>query len=96
MNFVFAPAAIQDLDEISQYFLENDVEAGEKLFQELNKRFQNLTRFPQMGRLYPHLHPEIRGLSVRKYIVFYRISSLNLEIVRIFDGRRNLKKELFQ
>jgi toxin ParE1/3/4 len=96
MNFVLSPAAIRDLDAISQYFLANDVEAGEALFQELNKRFQNLTEFPRMGRAYPHLHPEIRGLSVRTYIVFYRISSLSLEIVRIVDGRRNLTEALFE
>jgi toxin ParE1/3/4 len=90
MNFILAPSAIQDLNEISQYFLANDVEAGEKLFKELNKRFQSLTQFPTMGRVYPHLNLEIRGLSVKKYIIFYRITATALEIVRIVDGRRNL------
>ncbi len=95
MNFILAPSAIRDLDEISQYFMLNNVEAGEKLFKEFNRRFQNLTKFPEMGRPYNHLQPGMRGLSVKKYIIFYRISATELEIVRIVDGKRNLKN-LFQ
>jgi toxin ParE1/3/4 len=95
MNFILTPSAIQDLNEISEYFLINNVEAGEKLFKEFNQRFQNLTKFPTIGRAYNHLQPGIRGLSVKKYIIFYRISTTELEIVRIVDGKRNLKT-LFQ
>ncbi|NER47773.1 MAG: type II toxin-antitoxin system RelE/ParE family toxin [Symploca sp. SIO1B1] len=95
MNFILAPSAIADLKEISDYFLEVNVEAGEQLFQKFNKRFESLTRFPKLGKLYPKLHPEIRGLLEQNYIIFYRISSESVEIVRIVDARRNLL-ELFK
>jgi len=78
------------LDLLSEYFLENNVEAGERLFSALNKAFYNLTQFPNIGRLYPHLEPSIRGLLVEKYIIFYRITSTEVEIVYIVDGRKNL------
>ena len=95
MNFILAPSAISDLEEISDYFVENNVEAGERLFQKFSQRFQSLTRFPKLGKLYPNLHPEIRGLLEQNYIIFYRISSESIEIVRIVDARRNLL-ELFK
>ncbi len=95
MNFILAPSAIADLKEISDYFLQKNVEAGEQLFQKFNKRFESLTRFPKLGKPYPKLNPEIRGLLEQNYIIFYRISSESVEIVRIVDARRNLL-ELFK
>ena len=50
MNFILSPSAIHDLDLLSEYFLENNVEAGERLFNVLNKAFYNLTQSPNIGR----------------------------------------------
>jgi toxin ParE1/3/4 len=90
MNFILAPSSTRDLDRLSQYFLETNVEAGERLFKALNQQFYNLTQFPNLGKPHPHLHPSIRGLLVEKYIIFYRILTTQVEIVRIVDGRQNL------
>jgi toxin ParE1/3/4 len=38
-----APSAIQDLDDISDYFLERNIQAGEKLLQEFTKKCRNLS-----------------------------------------------------
>lgn len=95
MKFILAPSAIVDLEAISDYFLAQNVEAGEQLFQKFNKRFQSLTRFPNLGKPYSNIHPEIRGLIEQNYIIFYRVSSQAIEIVRIVDARRNLL-ELFK
>jgi toxin ParE1/3/4 len=90
INFILAPSSTRDLDKLSQYFLETNVEAGERLFKALNERFYSLTQFPSMGKPYPHLHPNIRGLLVDKYIIFYRVTVVQVEIVRVVDGRQDL------
>jgi toxin ParE1/3/4 len=92
MNFILAPSTIRDLDRLSQYFLETNVEAGERLFKTLDRQFYNLTQFPNLGKLYPHLDPNIRGLLVEKYIIFYRVTEIQVEIVRVVDGRQDLTK----
>jgi plasmid stabilization system protein ParE len=50
MNFILAPSTTRDLDRLSQYFLETNVEAGERLFKKLNQKFYNLTQFPNLGK----------------------------------------------
>jgi toxin ParE1/3/4 len=90
MNFILAPSTTIDLDRLSQYFLETNVEAGERLFKILNQKFYNLTQFPNLGRPYPHLDPNIRGLLVEKYIIFYRVTETQVEIIRVVDGRQDL------
>jgi toxin ParE1/3/4 len=90
MNFILAPSTTRDLDRLSQYFLETNIEAGERLFKALNQKLYNLTQFPNLGKPYPPLDPNIRGLLVEKYIIFYRVTETQIEIVRIVDGRQNL------
>jgi toxin ParE1/3/4 len=90
MNFILAPSTIRDLDRLSEYFLETNVEAGERLFKALNQQFYNLTQFPNLGKSYPQLNSNIRGLLVEKYIIFYRVTTTQVEIVRVVDGRQDL------
>jgi toxin ParE1/3/4 len=90
MNFVLAPSTIRDLDRLSEYFLETNVEAGERLFKALNQQFYNLTQFPNLGKSYPQLNANIKGLLVEKYIIFYRVTTTQVEIVRVVDGRQDL------
>jgi toxin ParE1/3/4 len=92
MNFILAPSTTRDLDRLSQYFLETNVEAGERLFKTLNQKFYNLTQFPNLGKPYPHLDPNIRGLIVEKYIIFYRVTETQVEIIRVVNGRQDLPK----
>ncbi len=90
MNFILAPSSTRDLDRLSQYFLETNIEAGERLFKLLNQKFYSLTKFPNIGKPYPHFNPNIRGLIVEKYIIFYRVTTTQVEIVRVVDGRQDL------
>jgi toxin ParE1/3/4 len=92
MNFILAPSATRDLDQLSEYYFNTNIEAGEKLFTLLNQRFEQLTKFPHLGKPYPHLDPSIRGLIAGKHIIFYRVTQYQVEIVRIVQGQQDLTK----
>ena len=90
-RFIIAPSASRDLDEIADYFLTRNVEAGEKLFQDFNKKCQNLAKFPQIGRNYNHISAGLRGLPLGGYVILYRATSEGVEIVRVVSGRQGLE-----
>ncbi|MBD2002201.1 MULTISPECIES: type II toxin-antitoxin system RelE/ParE family toxin [Cyanophyceae] len=87
---IIAPEANQDLDEISNYFLACNLEAGERWFQAFNERCKQLVRFPEMGRGYPQIRSYLRGLPLEGFIIFYRVKDDVIEIMRVVSGRRNL------
>jgi toxin ParE1/3/4 len=89
-KFIIAPTASQDLNKIADYFLTVNVIAGEKLFQLFNQKIKQLTQFPLMGRSYNHIKPSLRGLPLKGYIIFYRVSDDQIEILRIVNGHQNL------
>jgi toxin ParE1/3/4 len=94
-QYRISPSASQDLNEISNYFFERSITAGERFFQEFSRKCQHLTQFPYLGRSYSHLLTDLRGLPLDGYIILYRAVGQDVEILRIVYGRQNLE-ELFK
>ncbi|MBW4619429.1 MAG: type II toxin-antitoxin system RelE/ParE family toxin [Cyanosarcina radialis HA8281-LM2] len=90
-RFVIAPSSSRDLDRIAEYFLERNVEAGEKLFREFNQKCFNLVKFPNLGRSYSHIRPNLRGLPLDGYIIIYEVSNEGVNILRVVNGRQDLE-----
>ena len=94
-RYIIADEAIQDLQDISDYFLRNNLEAGEQFLQAFNARCRQLVRFPNLGRSYAHIRPDLLGLSLRGFIILYIVTNnddaIGIEILRVVNGRRDLE-----
>ena len=88
-RYVINILASRDLNEIADYFAENSLEAGERFFIAFNQKCQQLVAFPNSGKSYASIHPDLRGLSLEKYVIFYRILDNGIEILRVVSGRRD-------
>jgi toxin ParE1/3/4 len=82
--------ASQDLNSIADHFTTNNIEAGERFFQDFSRRCQQLVNFPNLGKSYGEIRPDLRGLPLDGYIIFYRILDDGIEILRVVSGRRDL------
>jgi toxin ParE1/3/4 len=93
-QYIISDEAIQDLDEISDYFLRNNLEAGEKFLKAFDAKCRQLVNFPLLGRNYTHIRPDVRGLALRGFIILYRVrtqgNTIRIEILRVVSGRRDL------
>lgn len=90
-EYIISQPAIRDLELISSYFADVNVEAGERLLQEFSKRCQQLASFPNIGRSYDDLQVGLRGLPLDGYIILYRATEDRIEIVRVANGRQDLR-----
>lgn len=87
-----APSAIRDLDDISDYFLQYNIQTGEKILQEFTRKCRNLAKFPTMGKSYGYIWSDLRGIPLQGYIILYRlIADDGLEIVRVVNARQDLQ-----
>ncbi|MEH2368948.1 type II toxin-antitoxin system RelE/ParE family toxin [Nostoc sp.] len=91
MEYSIAKEASQDLDEILDYFLVRNINAGEGFIQGFNKKCQNIAQFPNIGRSYANFDPNLRGIPLDGYIIFYRVFEDSVVIVRVISGYRDLK-----
>jgi toxin ParE1/3/4 len=88
-RYVINVLASRDLNEIADYFAENSLETGEQFFRAFNRKCQQLITFPNSGKSYAAIRPDLRGLSLESYVIFYRILDDGVEILRVVSGRRN-------
>jgi toxin ParE1/3/4 len=93
-RYSIATSASRDLDLISEYYMSRSIEAGERLFQEFNRKCQNIVQFPNMGRSYGHIIPGLRGVPLNGYIILYKVTEETVTILRVINGRQDLESLL--
>ena len=91
---VYSPLSRRDLDEIFDYIsreLENQVAAHETVNAILDGT-ESLEGFPFVGSLVegiPFLNEEYRFLTVRNYLIFYRVTDTQIFVDRILYKKRD-------
>lgn len=84
--------AIHDKIDILDYWIERNQSTtySNKLNELFNKSVKSLADFPEQGKKSDYKN--IRIKNVRHFLLFYLINEDYIEIVRIWDTRRNPKK----
>ncbi len=96
-DFLIAPVARTDLDEIWEYYaieLQNP-DAADRIRDEIFAAFQTLAQTPGMGHLRGDLAKEpLRFWHVRSYLIIYRSEKRPIEIARVLLGARDVQAVL--
>jgi toxin ParE1/3/4 len=87
---ILSPKALRDLNDISSYFAQQNIEAGERVLALFTEKCTRLIGFPKMGKSYEFLRSNIRGIPLEGYIIFYRVIETDIIILRVVSGRQNL------
>jgi toxin ParE1/3/4 len=88
-RYVINILASRDLNDIADYFAENSLEAGDRFFRTFDRKCKQLVAFPNSGKSYAAIRPDLRGLSLEGYVIFYRVLDDGIEILRVVGGRRD-------
>lgn len=98
VDLVWTPQAREDLIDIYTCIGLDSPSAAERVFDALETKVRLLIDYPRLGVRRPDIRPSTRILIEGPYLILYEThpdSDQDLdnaaEIVRIVDGRRNLK-----
>ena len=92
MKVVFLPAAEHDLGDLFSYIkdvLQNPI-AARNLATKILQRTQSLANFPEMGASLENINPKLSGyryLLVDNYLVIYKVTDVEVRVVRILYAR---------
>ncbi|NEQ68292.1 MAG: type II toxin-antitoxin system RelE/ParE family toxin [Symploca sp. SIO2D2] len=92
-NFcTITPTASRDIESILDYLAEKvSVEKAEQVLEKINGKLQLLATFPQIGRRRDELYPGLRSVPLENYLIFYRLVSGGIEVMRVVGGYRDLE-----
>ncbi len=89
MSYRLSPLAEQDLAELWLHVAEDaSTDTADRLIDAVVHRFDVSAEHPRMGRLRPEFGPAVRSSVVENHVIYYR-EGADLEIARVFHGRRD-------
>ena len=73
--------------------LDPDRAAAEKILARIDKKFEQLTWFPFIGRERSSFAPGLRSVIVGTHLIFYTVEDDSIVVVRVIDGRMDIDEE---
>ena len=90
-SYQFSEDAINDLNEICDRIAQNNPRSASNLFDAIRQKCKLVANFPNLGKRYEQVRPNLRGFLVGNYIIFYYSRDEDgIFILRIVSGYRNL------
>lgn len=88
-----APQVEFELDDIWYYIARDSgsVEIADRLIDSITDRFFLLGNHPYVGRLRDDLRPGLRSFPVGQYVIIYRIDGIDVLILHVAHGRRDIE-----
>lgn len=83
--------ATHDLEDIWLYIANDSPQVADRFLDSVLEQCQLFCSSPEMGRVREDLLPGTRSFSKKRYVLFYRVVSSKVEIVRILSGYRDLE-----
>jgi toxin ParE1/3/4 len=96
-GLVYRKAAVRDLEDIVDYVIREtgDLGAASRLVDDLRRHCAKIAASPVvLGRPREELAPGLRGLLHGRYVIFFRCSDAQVEIVNILHSRRDLSSAI--
>ena len=89
-GYAFHPEAFTDLDDIWEFIAEHNIDAADKVIDEIYDAVRKLVEFPHQGHRRPELTSRpLRFLQVRDYLIVYAPEESPLWVVAVMHGRRS-------
>ena len=82
--------ALRDLEEIHDFVARDKPLAARRLIANLQRTFQTLATFPELGARCELLGAGLRNHTAGSYIIFYGQAPEGIEVVRVLHGSRQL------
>jgi toxin ParE1/3/4 len=90
-TYAFSAQATLDLEEICESMALVNRNGAIALFEALREKCRKVAQFPNMGKNYGDIAPNLRGIIAGNYIVFYFPRADGIDVVRIINGYRDLE-----
>jgi plasmid stabilization system protein ParE len=88
-GFVLHPDAYTDLEEIWEYIAADNLDAADRVREEIYDEIQSLVAFPYTGHNRADLSARpLRFQSVRDYVIAYAPDEKPLAVIAVLHGRR--------
>lgn len=89
-GYILHPEAYTDLDELWEFIAQDNLDAADRVREEIYQAIRNLVPFPRQGRRRPDLTARpVRFVNVRDFLIAYAPEETPLLILAVMHGSRS-------
>ena len=90
-RLVWSARSRKELFDILSYWNKRigNTKYSKKLYAEIRRKMQSILKFNDIGKATSR--KDIRSVAIKDYLLFYRIDKNFIEIISVWDNRRNPK-----
>ena len=97
MQYRISQKAAEDLENIWLYTFQNwSLEQADKYLNILWDEIAHLAQHPETGKNYYHIKEQYRCAKVKSHLIFYKISTTNIEIIRVLHQKMDIINRLME
>ena len=87
-RYFLSSRADADMLAIWEYIAQDNIIAADRMIDQFTAAFERIAQFPEMGARHEHPNDDFRMVVVAPYLIFYRISGDEADIVRVLHSAR--------
>ena len=101
-RLVIRPTADREVEEHATFIARDNESAALRFTEAVQSAFERLLEFPSIGAIRSFRNKQLEGLRAwpipgfKNYLIFYRIESDWIEIIRVLHGARDLEAALLE
>ena len=92
---IHSKQANQDLFSIWAYIAEDNINAADKLLDNIDDKCKLLGENPKLGQARPDISAKMRYFPVKNYLILYQEQPFGIEVIRVLHGSRDLNEIIF-
>jgi toxin ParE1/3/4 len=89
-QLVISEQATRDLADIWLYIANDSPQTADTFLDSIFDSCKLFCSSPDMGRARDELLPGLRSFPIKRYVIFYRLRSNSVEVVRVLSGYRDI------
>ena len=89
-NVLVSNAASDDLIAAWSFIAGDNIDAADQFLDRVASIGRKLAQWPGLGKARPELRRDLRSFPADNYLVYYRVRTDVIEIVRVLHGRRDV------
>jgi toxin ParE1/3/4 len=95
LPYVLSKKAVQDLEEIWLFTTEKwSIIQADRYYQLIFDEIDHICKSPTSGKMIDEIRKGYRSSKVKSHLIFYRVTSANVEIIRILHERMDIDTRL--
>ncbi len=91
---VVTGSARRDRTELWLHIADDNLDAADRLIEEIDQKLLLLADAPNLGRARPDIAPRLRYFPIGNYLIFYTPEPDGIKVVRILHAARHIEDVL--